>query len=379
MKVTDVHALVNSATTELLGDSGIVSEDLRNIVDIGEAVINLDHGYDHYVKSLINHIGKVRFVDRPYDGVVPDLMMDAWEYGSILQKIHSEMPDSVADPTYTVTNGTSYDQDVFHQPTATSKFFNMRDNFMIEHSVAYRQVKESFSNAGQLNAFLSMLVNQVNRSRSVKNDILKQRVLNAGILETVKDNDANRVINLLSLYNTATGLSLTAAEALRTSDFLRFSAMTMAKVSDLMMGISTLYNIGGTQKFTPKSEQHTIYLSDFKRSMDFYLYAGLNQFRTEGIGIAGGSVIPMWQGSGTTPTFANLSLVKGIAPSGSTEQTVNGVVAVIFDREACGVSNPSFEVLTHENAKARFINYFYHQDAGYFFDPNENFVVFIVA
>lgn len=379
MRMTDVHALVNSATQEIMGETGIITEDLKNVVDVGSELLDMDNAYDHYVKSLLDHIGRVKFVDRAYTGVAPSLMMDSWEYGSIMEKIHGEMPDAVEDPSWNLVDKTTYNQDVFHQPVAHAKFFNMRTSYLIEHSVAYRQVKESFSSASQLNAFLSMLVNQVNKGRQVRNDAMVFRALNAGIAETIKDANGNRVVNLLAGYNSEFGTSLTAAQAMHTEAFLRYAIRVISIVAERLRGLTTIYNIGGTQKFTPSSEQTLIWLSEFKSAAEVYLYSGLSQFNTEGIRMNAGQTVPYWQGLGDSPAFSTVSTINVAPPSGGAAVTQTGIVACLFDREAVGVVNPQFEVTTHDNAKARFVNYFYHQDAGYFFDGNENFVVFIVA
>ena len=85
MKVTQLHELVNVATKETLGTEAVVNEDLSNVVDIGKEIINTDN-VDNFVKKLVNHIGKVVFVNRAYKGGVPSVFMYSWEYGSILEK-----------------------------------------------------------------------------------------------------------------------------------------------------------------------------------------------------------------------------------------------------------------------------------------------------
>ena len=62
MEVKQIYQLVNTTTQEVLGESAVVKEDLSNIVDVGTAVFNAN-AIDKYVKSLVNHIGKVIFVN----------------------------------------------------------------------------------------------------------------------------------------------------------------------------------------------------------------------------------------------------------------------------------------------------------------------------
>ena len=86
MEVKQIYDIMNTVTGEVLGKSDIDAEDLSNIVDVGKEIIDKD-AVDNYVKSLVNRIGKVVFVNRPYSGSAPSVMMDGWEYGSVLEKI----------------------------------------------------------------------------------------------------------------------------------------------------------------------------------------------------------------------------------------------------------------------------------------------------
>lgn len=99
MEIKQVYELVNTTTQEVIGESGLVEEDLSNVVDVGAAIFN-NSAFDAYVKSLVNHIGKVIFVNRPYRGSAPSVLMDAWEYGSVVEKIHSEMPQAVENESW---------------------------------------------------------------------------------------------------------------------------------------------------------------------------------------------------------------------------------------------------------------------------------------
>ena len=177
MLVNQIYDIMNTVTSEVLGESVIVAEDLSNIVDVGTAIFNAS-AIDNYVRSLVNHIGKVIFVNRPYSGNVPSVLMDGWEYGSILEKINTELPQASENESWELTDGASYDPNIFYKPTVEAKFFNKRVTFEIPMSFTERQVKESFSNAEQLNGFLSMLYNAIDKSMTVKVDALVMRTIN---------------------------------------------------------------------------------------------------------------------------------------------------------------------------------------------------------
>ena len=380
MEIKQVYEIVNTATAEVIGDSAVVAEDLSNIVDVGTAIFNAS-AFDAYVKSLVNHIGKVIFVNRPYRGSAPSVMMDAWEYGSVVEKITSAMPQAVENESWELEDGASYDPHVFHKPVAEAKFFNKMTTFEIEASITERQVKQSFSSATQLNAFISMIFNEIDKAMTVRTDALIMRTINNMVLETAKDAGvlgSPRAINLLSEYNTQFIKSLTAGGAIYDPEFIRFAAYRMALYTDRMTRMSTLFNVGGKQRFTPKDLQHIVMLSEFKSAADIYLQS--DTFHDEYTKLIGAETIPFWQGSGTDYAFTSTGKIYGEPASGADSAlTVSGVLACIFDRDALGVMNNNQRVTTQYNPKAEFTNYFYKKDARYFNDLNENFVYFYVA
>lgn len=396
MDVKQIYTLINSVSGEVLGKTDIVTEDLTGIVDLGKEVFN-QNAVDDYVKSLVNHIGKVIFVNRPYAGKVPSVLMDAWEFGSVLEKISADVPEAEENDTWNLTDGQSYDQDVFHKPTVTAKFFNSKVTFEVPVSITERQVKESFSNAAQLNGFISMIYAAVEKSMTIKADALIMRTINNMIAETVladaqafgatKAGDmagadlssasTARCVNLLKLYNDKTGATtkLTAAKAITDPDFIRFASYVMGTYADRLQSISTVFNVGGKERFTPKDMLHVVLLSDFAKAAQTYLYS--DTFNRGDVLLPQAETVPFWQGSGKNYDFASTGHIK-VKESGGKDVEITGVLGVMFDRDALGVCNLDRRVTTNYNAKAEFFNNYYKFDAGYFNDTNENFVVFFI-
>lgn len=396
MEVTQIYKLINSVSGEVLGRTDIVTEDLTGIVDLGTEVFN-QNAVDNYVKSLVNHIGKVIFVNRPYAGKVPSVLMNAWEFGSVLEKISADVPEAEENDTWNLQDGHTYDQDVFHKPTVTAKFFNSKVTFEVPVSITERQVKESFSNAAQLNGFISMIYAAVEKSMTIKADALIMRTINNMIAETVladaqafgataagdvagtdlSSASTARCVNLLKLYNDKTGAStkLTAAKAITDPDFIRFASYVMGTYADRLQSISTVFNVGGKERFTPKDMLHVVLLSDFAKAAQTYLYS--DTFNRGDVLLPQAETVPFWQGSGQNYEFASTGNIN-IKESGGKAVEISGVLGVMFDRDALGVCNLDRRVTTNYNAKAEFFNNYYKFDAGYFNDTNENFVVFFI-
>lgn len=409
MEVNQIYTLINNVSQDVLGKTDIVPEDLTGLADLGTEIFN-QSAVDNYVKSLVNHIGKVIFVNRPYAGKVPSVLMDAWEFGSVLEKISADVPAAEENDTWDLKDGTEYKQDVFHKPTVTAKFFNSKVTFEVPVSITERQVKESFSNAAQLNGFISMIYAAVEKSMTIKADALIMRTINNMIAETVladakvfgataagdmegadlSSASTARCVNLLKLYNDkyfpatpATGDgkptpnpdALTAAKAITDPDFIRFASYVMGTYADRLQSISTVFNVGGKERFTPKDMLHVVLLSDFAKAAQTYLYS--DTFNRGDVLLPQAETVPFWQGSGTNYEFANTGHIN-VMESGGKAVDISGVLGVMFDRDALGVCNLDRRVTTNYNAKAEFFNNYYKFDAGYFNDTNENFVVFFI-
>lgn len=381
MKVTQVYEIINGIAKELVGDEAVVQEDLSNVVDVGNAIFGAA-SVDNYVKKLVDHIGKVIFVNRPYSGSVPSVMMDGWEYGAVLEKISADIPEASENESWSLEDGKSYDQDVFYQPKVEAKFFSQKVTFEVDMSFTEKQVKGSFSSASQLNGFLSMLYNAVEKAMTLRMDGLVMRTINNMTALTINDDKTGiRAVNLLTAYNSKFSSSLTAAEAVTNPEFIRFASMTMQLYIDRLSKMSTLFNAGGKQRFTPADALHVVMLSDFKAAAGAYLQS--DTFNEQYVALPNAETVPYWQGSGKDYAFASVSTIHVKANDGKTDGGVevnqSGILCVMFDRDALGVCNVDRRVTTNFNAKAEFFNNYYKFDAGYFNDTNENFVVFFVA
>lgn len=388
MEVKQIYSLMNEVTEEILGEKGLVLEDLSNIVDIGTAIFDATK-VDNYVRTLVDHIGKVVFVNRPYTGSVPSVLMDAWEFGSVLEKIQCDIPEATENESWELQDGTSYDPNIFYKPSVSAKFFNSKVTFEIPVSITDRQVRESFDNATQLNSFLSMIYNAIDKSMAIKTDALIMRTINAMTAATINDEFANgaglseksgvRAVNLLYLYNQSHTEQLTADKAITNPDFIRFASYEMGLYKDRLAKISTLFNIGGKERFTPADMLHFVLLSDFAKSADVYLQSDV--YHNELTKIAGYETVAYWQGSGTDYAFDSTSKINVTVktPEGNATITTSGILGVMFDRDSLGVSNLNRRVTSNYNAKAEFTNNWFKADGSYFNDQNENFVVFFVA
>lgn len=383
MFVKDIHELVNTTTQEVLGETGLVKEDFSNLVDVGKEIANTDN-VDNYVKKLVNRIGKTVFNERKYQGNVPSVLMDSWEYGSILQKVSADLPQAELNESWKLEDKKEYNQDIFYQPKVSAKFFNSRVTFEIPMSFTEKQVKESFNSAEELNGFLSMLTTAIENSMTVKlNDLVMQTIDNMigetlvgdiGLTEAgaLKAGTGVRAVNLKKVL----GFEGTLEKALQDKDFMRKATYLINTYKTRLTTMSTVFNAGGKERFSPIEDLNLVLHSDFASSADVFLLSDTRN--KELIEMQNYSVVPFWQGSGETYSLDDTTSIDIITSEGN-DIKATGILGVMFDKYALGVTNLDRRVTTNYNAKAEFYTNYYKFDAGYFNDFNENFVVFYFA
>lgn len=390
MKITQLATILNGTLSaagiidQTTGAAAVAKEDLSNIVDLGKTVLDYtgqsNANYDSFVRSLIDQVGKVMFVDRKYTSQAPNILKDGWEYGSILQKVRCEAPDARDNATwdlfnYPVSGGAAYpDPFELSKPTVQAKFFNSKATYEVPITLTDVQLRESFRSAEEFGRFIAMIENRIAMKITLCNDGLIMATIANLIAQKVH---GGKAINLLALYNAGTGSTLTAAKALTDKEFLRFASKTIAQYKKYLAAASTLYNDGGYLTFTPEDRLKFVANIEFSKSLDAYLYS--DTFHNEFVNLPGYEEVAMWQGTGTS-NDNRLKIDVTIDVNGTpTEVAQDGILAVMFDEEAAAVCNQNYRVTSQYNGRGEYTNYFYKWDAMYMNDVLENCVVFLIA
>lgn len=377
MKVTQIKDLVNSSLKELNGSSTLLKEDLSNVVDVGTEIFDTDN-VENFVKKLIDRVGSTVFNTRVYQGSAPSVLMSSWEFGSVLEKVDSELPDVEENESWQLENGKDYSPNIFYQPKVSAKFFNSKVTFDIPLSFTRMQVKSAFNSASELNGFLSMLMNSVQNAMTIHIDGLIMKTINNMTATVLNGKKGLQVVNLLDGYNANSTTKLTAQNALQNADFIKYANLIINTYRDRISKLSTLFNQGQKSKFTPLANQHLVILSDLASASKVYLES--DTYHDDNVKINNYDTVPYWQGSGTTYSFDDVSSIDVAIKDGKSTKEIkaSGILGVLFDTNAVGVTCQNQRVTTNYNPRAEFYTNFTKFDAGYYNDLNENFIVFTV-
>ena len=386
MQVNQIYTILNDIMLEVTGQPQegedpaiIVREDLSNIVDIGTTVFS--NGWrDNYVRAMINRIGREVFVDRTYEGYAPSVLRDAWEYGSIMAKTRCKIFDAKANPSWSLTAGQTVNQFEFTPPEVYEKFYNSKIAWQIDCSFTEVQLKESFTSAAAMNRFYSMIENRIATSMTIYTDSLVMRTINNFIGEKISAN--NGVIDLLAGYNAGVATPITAAQALRDKEFLRYAALTISLFVDRFRAPSANFNVpdgdDANVTFTPREYAHLVLHSDLAKSMEVYLQS--DTYHDELVKIGEYETVPYWQTQGAQYALTDTSRIYIKLASDNTK-TVNRnyIIGLLFDRDALGVNNDNRRTTSAYNANGEYWTNFYKVDTSYFNDLAENGLVFVIG
>lgn len=379
MNVEDVSTIINNAAKNFGGLEATVAQDLSNIVDFGRTLEDMSPwGTDSFFNKLADQFNTIKFWSRPYVSFAPSVYVEAERFGSIRAMYRTPYLQSEASPVYNLQQGQSYDQYVVNKQSVDVRMWNDRFSSKIETiTLPHEQIESAFRNASEMMSFIGMLEMARTNSHSRAWDELIMSLFQA-IIGLAVNAGGMQDIKLLTEYNAQFSQSLTAAQALYNEGFIRYAIYRMGVVRDQMRLVTKMFNTSGYMTATAPDRQRTVMISDFARAAGVYLHDAPNQFNTGSLEIPKADIVPAWQGMGATGAFADRASTNTTLVISGNEVTSNatGILAVVYDEWALGVSAQRHEVTTAYNALGHYTNYFDQMFGGFFVSPDENVVVF---
>lgn len=380
MVVNQVAETLNDIFGEIIGEDNLFTEDLSNFIDVGRSITSSTEwsdNFDHYVGKLIDRIGKTIIVDKKYKSQGIDIVVDNFEYGSILQKIRVSVPDFTDNDAWSLQPGESYDYTTYSPVDMSAKYYNKKYTFGVEWSWTPIVLKESMDSLPKLLALYAAIENRIMVKVRVTTDELTYRAVNALNGENI--NSGKNVINLLELYmNETEDNTINSATALTNPEFLRHSVVTLKKYTKFISRISKKFNQDGELNWTQDDNLRIVALTDYAAALDAYLYS--STYHDEFVKFNGFTSIAAWQGLGDLSFDLRSSININLVSDPTTSIEYSGIVCTMFDKEGCCICNetPLVETAPY-NPKGKFTNYYYTYDASMFVDTAENCITFVIS
>ena len=376
--VNQIFNIVNDVAKQTFGEKAISVVDTSTLVALGDAVLKSDENTENFTNTLVDRIGKTVFSTRAYTtDNAEGMVREPFEYGCILQKIYVDLPDAKENNSWEIGKGnyTPTFAPVI-KPTLKQKLFNKQTTWEIDVTIPDFMLRTAFTSATEMAVLIDAIFTSMENMMQIALENNKNLTRANFIASKLHSNKPCGAINLLHLYNTLTSQTLTVDACMRDLGFLKWSTQQINLWAKRLSKMSTLFNDEGYKRFTPQSDLIVNVLQDYDSAINSYLQSDTYHNEMTKI-VSSYSTVPYWQGSGLNYTFEDTSKID-VKIDETTTITESGIIAVLYDRDAMGVTITERRGTTQRNNKDEYTDYFNKATYGYFNDLSENGIVFYV-
>lgn len=384
---TVLTSIVQQATKQTV----LTPTDTGSFVSVAQTALRADR--DAVMDAISNVLARTIFSIRPYSAKMTGLEMDTFRWGAMMRKLSIADSDWNDDEAYEYPlfydagqtppdgEGLSIDRWKIKKANILQTNFYGQSVYADHMTVMEDQLETAFTGPEQFGSFLSLLMTNLSNRLEMSNEALRRGLVCNAIGALYEENNSDRVIHLLSEYNTLTGItpaltSQTVYDPDNFPAFCKWAYSRVAEITDLFTANSTMFQTEITGKpilrHTPYEFQRVYLYSPFQRQIESRVLA--DTFHDNYLKWADVENIPYWQSIDTrdtvkvTPSYVDNT---GTLVS-STAQTVENVFGLIFDRDAMGMSILDRRVLsTPVNESGLYRNIWVHCKQRIVFDNTE--------
>lgn len=371
MKVEQISKILNDTFIPNSLDGANIRETLDNVVDIGRQITSsteFEENFEHYVRTLIDKVGKVVCRERTYKLNAPDVIKGNYGGGTALQKIRYKTDVKFTDTEDYKIAGI-YSPDIMSAKLPAdfkSTLYNKRLTYSDKITITKKQVKEAFRSESEIVDFFNMIETAISNKMSMALELLIMR----GIITLIGQKRIKKGGTAYTI-NLANGVPDTGYNAaLSNPDFIKKATRTLVQTKYNLRTPSKDYGTENFINFTPDSNLKIVILSELASAIQ----AGEvnNTFDKEILDRENTTVIPYWQIKDAPSRIRAVETGSEVFPV----PLVEDVVAVMFDEEALSVYNSDPTITSKYNPEGNFYNFWFKFDTSIFTDITENVVVF---
>lgn len=384
-----IATILNSIVADAQGRTASISTTPRttkDFVTMAQSAVSV--GTDPIMNSITQMINKTVFGYRPYNRKFKILDADNINYGNMVRKLTPIFTDGAENqPMYNSqpADGSATDQWTIKRPKTMQTVFVGADQYEIQAPTVFvDQINSAFRGPDELAQFIAAQVGEVSNEIEQQAEQLARMTV-ANMIGAKMQSDTGSVIHLLTEYNAATGLTLTATTVMQPANypaFIKWAYARIEAVSDQMTERSTKWHNSITGynvlRHTPKAEQRLLVYAPAMQQIKTMVLSGL--YNDDLLKMDVSESVNFWQNI-NDPAKINVT-AKYLKADGSladATKSASNVFAVLYDRDAMGVNifNQGASV-TPVNAKGRYYNTFHHFAKRYWNDQTENVAVFLM-
>lgn len=379
LNIEQSYQLVAELHAQATGTKVVTPVDASSFVSVAQSALTA--GRDQVLNALMQMVQRTIIAVRPYSAKFGGLVVDNERWGGILRKISFADQDPLPASNIMLVDGQSIDQYIVKKPTVLETHYVGFNTWSGMYTIFEDQLDTAFTSADRFGEFVSgLLLHFANEREQWKEEMARMALCNFAAGKSDLNQD---VINLLTEYNAATGLSLTSTTVRQPANFGPFAKWAYARVgeiSDMMTERSVKYQFQLTNynivRHTPVADQKVYLDANFRKHMEAEVLA--DTYHDNYLAIADVESVNYWQNIDSpnaiqyTPAFidANGQFATGTA------QSMSNVIGMLFDRDAITINVAEEHLdMTPFNAVGRYWNIVSMMRARYQNDFTEKGVV----
>ena len=393
-----ISTVLTSIVQQATGQAVQTPTDTGSFVSVAQVALRADR--DSVMNAISNILGRTIFSIRPYSAKLTGLDMDTFRWGGMMRKLSIADSDWEDDEAYAYPvfydasqnppdgEGRSVDRWKIKKPNVLQTNFYGQSVYSDHMTITEDQIETAFTGPEQLGSFLSLLMTNLSNRLEMSNEAIRRGLVCNAIGAIYDENATDRVIHLLSEYNTLTGLSLTATTVYDPANFGAFTKWAysrVAEITDLFTANSTMFQTTITGKpilrHTPYEFQRVYLYAPFQRQTEARVIA--DTFHDNYLRYSDVETIPYWQSiSGSrdevtvTPSYVDNT---GTLVTPASAVNVENVFGLIFDRDAMGMTILDRRVLsTPVNESGLYRNIWVHGKQRVVFDNTEKMALLLL-
>lgn len=390
MAYEQIYSVINAATKNMIGATGLAARDTASFVDIGGQVLG-DDGVNIpiFMNGLMGVIRDTYIKSKSYNR--PEKVSarrSASDFGLYLRKIQRKNLAEVGEnSSYKAQDWDYYDGSLAKNwdDRIFGKIAGYETTPII---VSDKQLARCFHNEAEMAAFIDMLydgmMNDV-EANAETTECLARATAMASCM--AGPNASNTAINLSTLYAAAfpNADAIDSGNWQYDANFIRFAITEMKKFPRRMRTFNRLFNNGGADRFSREDEIIFDIHADFVSSMEGYLE---NTLIEKFISLPTFNPVTRWQATGTSSAFAsdtainiqNSDYVTDATTTPATTLSVSkkGIIAFAHDIDKYAVTVDDLRVCQARNSLQEMNTSVAKFDIAYAIDPSEQGVVFYV-
>lgn len=399
MTFQQIATILTGIVRQATGQTVLTPTNTSEFVSVGQIALRADR--DAVMNAISNVIGRTIFSIRPYSAKMTGLMMGSFRWGNVMRKLSIAESDWKDDPaydypvTYDATQtppdgeGQTVDQWTIKKPNVLQTNFYGFSVYGDHVTITEEQLESAFTGPEQLGSFISLIMTNLSNRLEQSNETIRRGLVANAIGAILLENQADRVIHLITEYNTLTGAAVPlTAQTVYAPDnfgpFMKWVYSRVAQLSDLFTERSVKFQTVITGKpilrHTPMQDQRIYLYAPARHQIDARVLA--DTYHDNFLRYADVETVNFWQSINTpdsvrvNPAYTD---TNGALVNGTMEAAVGGIFGIMFDRDFMGMTILNQRtVATNLHAGALYRNIWLHCRQRVFMDNTEKAVVLLL-